>query len=424
MSSYSKRILVVGGGISGISTALEAAEAGYEVFILEKEPSLGGRVARMEKYFPKLCPPYCGMEINFKRIRRNPAIRYFTLAELEKVTGSPGAYEVSIKQKPRYVNENCTACGKCVDVCPVERSDDFNYGMKNNKAIYSPHEMAFPPLHVIDDTVCKGSECAKCVEVCPYDAIELDQKPSSFKIDVGSIVIATGWQPYDMSKLDLLGSGQYKNVISNVMMERLAAPNGPTAGKIQRPGDGKDVSKVAFVQCAGSRDENHLPYCSGVCCLATLKQTTYIRERNPEAEITVFYIDLRARGKYEDLLITVQNDDKTKLQKGKVAKIEEDPATGDLMVTAEDTLTGDKITDSFDMVVLATGMVPNGIPSGVISDLRYDEYGFANPVQEGGGIFSVGVAKKPTDVATCVQDSTGAAIRAIQAVMKGGLTNG
>jgi len=247
MSSYSKRILVVGGGISGISTALEAAEAGYEVFILEKEPSMGGRVSRMEKYFPKLCPPYCGMEINYRRIRSNPDIRYFTMAELEKVSGSPGAYEVTIRQHPRYVNENCTACGKCAEVCPVERPDDFNYGMKNTKAIYYPHEMAFPPLYFIDDTVCAGSECAKCVEACPYNAIELDQKPSSFKIEVGSIVIATGWQPYDMAKLDLLGAGQYKNVISNVMMERLATPNGPTSGKIQRPGDGKEISKVAFV---------------------------------------------------------------------------------------------------------------------------------------------------------------------------------
>jgi len=424
MSSYSKRILVVGGGISGMSTALEAAETGHEVFILEKEPSLGGRVARMEKYFPKLCPPYCGMEINFKRIRRNPAIRCFTMAEVQKVSGSPGAYEVTVNQAPRYVNENCTACGKCVEACPVERPDDFNYGMKSTKAIYYPHEMAFPPLYAIDDSVCKGSECAKCVEACPYGAIELDQKPSSFQIEVGSIVIATGWRPYDITKLDLLGAGRYKNVISNVMMERLAAPNGPTSGKIQRPGDGKDISKVAFVQCAGSRDENHLPYCSGVCCLATLKQTTYIRERNPEAEVTVFYIDLRARGRYEDLLTTVRNDEKTKFQKGKVAKIEEDPATGDLMVTAEDTLTGDKTTDRFDMVVLATGMVPNGIPSGVIPDLRYDEYGFAMPVQDGGGIYSVGVAKKPADVATCVQDATGAALRAIQAVMKGDLGNG
>jgi len=424
MSSYSKRILVVGGGISGISTTLEAAEVGYEVFLVEKEPYVGGRVARFEQYFPKLCPPYCGLEINFRRIRRNPDIRVFTMAEVEKVTGSPGAYEVTIKQRPRYVNDNCTSCGKCVEACPVERPDDFNYGMKKTKAIYDPHELAFPPMYVIDDAVCEGSDCGKCVEACPYHAINLEEKAHSFKIDAGAIVLATGWEPYDAGKIDNLGFGVHKNVITNVMMERLAAPNGPTGGKILRPGDGKEVRKVAFAQCAGSRDENHLPYCSAVCCLASLKQSTYIRERIPDAEVTIFYIDLRARGRYENLLLKVQEDEKTSLQKGKVAKIEEDSATGDLLVTAEDTLTGNKITKQVDMVVLATGIVPTSVPSGVFADLKYDEYGFALPEFDSGGIFAAGCSKKPTDVSTCVQDATGSALKAIQCVVKGGSSNG
>jgi len=417
--SSSKRIVVVGGGISGITTALEAAETGYEVFLLEKEPYLGGRVARMDQYFPKLCPPYCGLEINFKRIRQNPMIKVFTLAELERVSGSPGNYEVSIKQKSRYVTDSCTACGKCVAVCPVERPDDWNYGMGKTKAIYFPHEMSFPPYFVIDDSVCKGAECAKCVEACDYNAINLEEKPKTFKVDAGAIVIATGWEPYDAKKIDNLNFGLYPNIITNVMMERLAAPNGPTGGKMLRPGDNKEVKRVAFVQCAGSRDENHLPYCSTVCCLASLKQSTYVREKVPDAEITIFFIDLRARGRYESLLQKVQADPKTVLQKGKVAKIVQDVPTGDLLVTAEDTLTGDKITKRVDLVVLATGMVPMNVPAGVVAGLKYDENGFVAPSLNGGGIYAAGCAKRPTDVAGCTQDSTGAALRAIQTIVKG-----
>lgn len=423
MNPLSKRILVMGGGMSGITTTLEAAEVGYEVLLVEKESYLGGRVSRLNEYFPKMCPPYCGLEINFKRIRQNQNIKYFTLAQIEKVAGKPGNYEVSVNQNPRFVNENCTMCGKCSEVCPVERSDDFNYGFGKTKAIYLPHEMAFPPRFVIDGAVCKGASCGKCFEVCKYNAINLEEKPRSFKIEVGSIVLATGFSPYDAAKMDNLGYGKFPNVITNVQMERLAAPNGPTGGKLLRPSDGKQVTSVAFAQCAGSRDENHLAYCSGICCLASLKQSAYVRALAPEADVTIFYIDLRARGRYESVLTKVKEDAKTKLQKGKVAKIEAE-ANGDLMVTAEDTLTGNKSTAKFDMVVLATGMVPSPISANIISDLKYDQYGFAMSDFDSGGIFAAGCAKKPADVATSVQDATATALKAIQTIVKGGPVNG
>jgi quinone-modifying oxidoreductase subunit QmoA len=419
MIACSKKIVVVGGGMSGITTALEAAETGYEVYLIERDPYLGGRVARMEQYFPKMCPPYCGLEINFKRIRQNPSIKVFTTAEVEQVSGSPGAYEITVKQRARYVNDACTACGKCVDACPVERPNDFNYGMDKTKAIYMSHEMAYPQQYVIDESVCKGAACAKCVEACAYKAINLEDKTRPIKIEAGSIVVTTGWKPYDAIKLDNLSYGKYPNIITNVMMERLAAINGPTGGKLLRPGDNKEVKKVAFVQCAGSRDENHLPYCSTVCCLASMKQSVYIRSRIPDSEVTIFYIDLRARGRYESVLQKIQADDKTKFQKGKVAKIEQDDVTGDLLVTAEDTLTGNKSAQQFDMVVLATGMQPEGLPAGAIPDLKYDAYNFALQDLKAGGVFTAGCAKRPSDVAGCTQDATGAALRAIQTIVKG-----
>lgn len=400
-----------------MTTAIEAAEVGYEVYLVEKGPSLGGRVVQMNQYFPKLCPPQCGVEINYKRMRINPKVRHFTLAEVEKVSGSPGNFTVTIRMNPRYVNEKCTACNKCVEACPVERQDDYNYGMNKTKAIYLAHEMSFPMRYAIDDAVCPKEQCAKCVPACPYNAIDLSMKPKTMDIQVGSIVLATGWSPYDAAKIDNLKYGVYKNVIRNVEMERLAAPNGPTKGKILRPSDGSGIKSIAFVQCAGSRDENHLAYCSSVCCLASLKQASYVRSQYPDADIFIFYIDIRALGKFEDFYTKIQADNKVVFIKGKVAKILEDPSTKEVTVVAEDILSGKKIRKKVDMAVLATGMVPNGIQARMPSDIVYDEFGFVVSGLQTPGIYAAGCSKKPVDVSGSIQDATGAALKAIQAIV-------
>jgi quinone-modifying oxidoreductase subunit QmoA len=416
--SPDKTTLVVGGGISGLTTAIEAAETGASVVIVERNPYLGGRVAQLFRYFPKLCPPYCGLEINFRRIKQNPAISFYTMAEIESIEGSAGNFRVRIKQDPRYVNEKCTACNACVEACPVERPNDFNFGMDSTKAIYLPHEMSFPMRFVIDDKYCKGKECAKCVEACKYNAIDLEMKSAIKELSVANIVFATGWNPYDASRMDNLGFGKVKNVITNMMMERLSAPNGPTKGKIQRPSDGKDVTNIAFVQCAGSRDENHLNYCSAICCMASLKQSTYIREKNPDSKATIFYIDLRAPGKYEDFLRKVDADENIVMVKGKVAKIEEDPETQDVIVTVEDIAGGKKIHERFDMVVLATGMEPQTASKKFPGNLKLEDNGFIH-MEQTDGILSVGVAKKPSDVTGSVQDATASAIKTLQTLAGG-----
>ncbi|MEC4676041.1 MAG: CoB--CoM heterodisulfide reductase iron-sulfur subunit A family protein [Nitrospirota bacterium] len=403
-------ILVVGGGISGITTALEAAEVGYEVFIVEKNPYLGGRVAQLNKYFPKLCPPTCGLEINFQRIKNNKNVKYFTLTEIENISGGPGNYDVTLKETPRYVNGNCTCCGKCAEACDVEIPNDFNFGMDKRKAAYLPHEMAFPQRYVLDASIVGKDAANKCREACEYNAIDLDMQPKTFNLKVASIVWATGWNPYDAKKMDNLRFGWIKNVITNMMMERLAAVNGPTGGKIVRPSDGKAVSNIAFVQCAGSRDENHLPYCSYVCCLASLKQTTYIREQYPKAKVTIFYIDLRTPGRYEKFYKKVKADANVFFVKGKVAKIEEDPTTRDVLVTAENTLSGKKVQGRFDMVVLATGMEPSTATVKVPGNAKYDENNFV----VSGDILSTGCVKKPSDVMTSGKTATGTALKAIQ----------
>ncbi len=411
-----QRVLIIGGGISGLTSAVEMAEAGYEVVLVEKNPYLGGRVAQLNKYFPKLCPPVCGLELNFRRIKENPRMTVYTMAEVAAISGAEGNFDVTIKVNPRMVNDKCTACDACAKACPAERSNEFNFGMNKTKAAYIPFEQAYPFRYVIDTANCKGDCGQKCKEACKYDAVDLGMKPETVSVKVGTVINATGWNPYDVKKLDLLGGGQIKNVITNMQMERLAALNGPTEGKIVRPSDGKPAKNVAFVQCAGSRDENHLAYCSYVCCMASLKQTTYLREQYPDSTVKILYIDLRTPGRYEKFLNTVKADPKVSMVKGKVAAVEEADG-GNVTLTYEDVMAGKKVRETFDMVVLATGMQPSGAAMKVPST-NYSEEGFAPQPSQAAGMISVGTVKSPLDVQRSVQDATGAAIKGIQSLVR------
>ncbi len=415
-TAVSTDILVVGGGVSGIAAAVEAVEIGYKIILLEKEPFLGGKAVRMSRYFPKLCPPACGLELNFKRIKVNRGIRVFTMAMVEAVEGSEGDFKVSVRLLPRMVNDNCTACGECETVCPVQRPNDFNYGWDNTKAIYLPHVQAYPPTYTVDKDACTGSDCAKCVSACRYGAIDLQMEEQVVTVNCRSIIVTTGWESYDAARLNRLGFGVYPNVITNMMMERLASGAGLRDGRLVRPSDGKEVSSIAFVQCAGSRDVNHLSYCSGVCCMASLKQATYIKEHNPDARVAIYYIDLRAQGTQEDFYRRIQDMQGVSFLRGKVSRIKQDPATNDLFVEAEDTEQGKMVRQRVDMVVLATGMVPaatDWLPAGP----GKDSCGFM--VSDLAGIYAAGCVKRPMDVGSSVRDATGAVLKAIGSVRKG-----
>jgi len=412
-------ILVVGGGISGLTTALEAAEVGYEVFLVEKNPYLGGRVAQLNQYFPKLCPPTCGLEINFKRIKDNPRIKVLTLAEVEKVEGGPGNYSVAVKLNPRYVNENCTCCGACTEACQTEIASDFDFGMKQIKGAYLPFAMAFPARYVIDPRIVGTEDAQRAKEACKYDAVDLEMQPKTLNLNVGAVVWATGWVPYDAKKMDNLGFGKHKNIITNMMMERLAAPNGPTQGKVIRPSDGKAPASIAFVQCAGSRDENYLPYCSYICCMASLKQATYVRAQYPEAKIYIFYIDLRAPGyRYEKFYENIKKDPNVFFIKGKVAEVSEDKAAGSITVVAENAVTGEKIHQAVEMVVLATGMQPTAAVNKLPGAVKTTPDGFILNDYAVGGMFAAGCANKPADVVSSNQNATGMALKAIQTLVR------
>jgi len=406
-------VLVVGGGISGLTAALETAEVGNDVFLVEKNATFGGRVAQLNEYFPKMCPPSCGLEINFKRIKDNRKIRTYSMTTVKSVTGGPGNYEVTLETAPRYVNSNCTACGDCAAACEDEIDNDFNFGMNKSKAAYLPHEMAFPRRYVIDKTALSAAGAEAVKAACKYNAVDLDMQVETCTIKVAAIVWATGWEPYDATKMENLKFGKSQSIVTNMMIERMAAPSGPTGGKILRPGDNKEIESIAFVQCAGSRDENHLEYCSHVCCMATLKQMTYVRDQYPDAKIYVFYIDLRTPGKYEKFREAKMADENATFINGKVADITLE-ADGSVTVIAENALTAEKISQQVDIAVLATGMQPSLRLQGAPADLQMDANGFIISDTDN-AMISTGCAKKAADVATCTQSSTAAALKAIQA---------
>jgi quinone-modifying oxidoreductase subunit QmoA len=417
-SGGSQTILVVGGGISGMTAAVEAAEVGYSVILVEKNPYLGGRVAQHNKYFPKLCTPSCGLEINYQRIRNNARVTFYTLTEVEAIEGTAGNFTVRLRQHPRFVSDKCTACGECARACTTEVEDPFNFDMGKAKAIRLAHEMAFPQRYVMDAGFAGTDEAKKLAQLCPVGAIEPDMAAKEVTVNVGSIVWATGWRPYDPARIQPYGFGRFENVLNNMRFERLASRRGPTGGQLVRPSDGKQVRNIAFIQCAGSRDHNYLPFCSQVCCLASMKQATYVREQYPDATVTIYYIDLRAMDRYEGFLQKVQGDSQIRWVKSKPARVDEDPATRDPVVVGEDTLTGIRYAERYDLVVLASGMEPNTaiqpVPAGQV--VQHDAYGFV--INEQNGIHAVGCAASPVDVASAVQSATAAALKAIQTIRK------
>jgi len=420
MDSNARPILVIGGGIAGMTAAVEAAEVGYRVILVEQEAYLGGRVMQMNRYFPKMCPPTCGFEINVRRVRQNSRITVYTLATVEEITGKAGNFDAYIRIKPRYVNGTHPIAKSTIEKMTSERINNFNYGIDKTKALYLPHDMAYPSDYVLDRDALSDTDAEMLTKTCPSGAIDFDLTEEKIEVNIGAVILATGWHPYDAAKLDTLGFGQFPNVITNVIMERLATQNGPTNGEIIRPSDGKKAENVAFVQCAGSRDENHLPYCSAVCCMASLKQARFLREKNENSKATIFYIDIRTIGRLEKFYYDLLEDTNVSFLKGKVAAINEESVSKNLILDVEDTLTRENLHRGFDMVVLATGMVPNAADIKIPFKLIYDDYGFIDGSTNIRGIYTAGCAKHPCDVSRTTKDSTAAALKAIQCLNGGG----
>jgi len=405
---------VVGGGISGMTAALEAAETGKQVVLVEKRPYLGGRVSQLYKYFPKLCHPTCGLEINQRRAKMNPNLTIITMAEVTDIDGDAGNYTAKVKLAPRYVNENCTACGDCGKVVEAEFDDEYNYGLSKRKGAYLPHVMAHPMQYVLDPQIIGTDDGQKAKDACKYNAIDLDDAEKEVEFPCGAVIWATGWKPYDAAKIQPYGYDRYENVITSVEFERLADPKGPTGGKLVRPSDGKEAKNVAFIQCAGSRDRNHLLHCSRICCMASLKQTHYVTDAYDDADVSIYYIDIRAIDRFEDFYAKVKAKDNVKFIKSKVASITQNE--GSPVLNGVDVEGYNRYANEHDLVVLAVGMEPSVDKDSFPVAIEINREGFIEASESNGGVFAAGSASDALDVNRAVQHATGAALKAVQVV--------
>ena len=351
--------LVVGAGIAGINAALDLANSGYKVYLVEKSPTVGGHMAQLDKTFPTMDCSSCITTPKMSEVARNPNIELMTYSEVVSLDGYVGNFQARIKKYPHYIDqETCTGCGHCVDICPVECANEFDLGMKPRKAIYLSFPQAVPGEYTIDMNHC--IKCGICLEACPTASVRYDQKPEFVDVKVGTVILATGFDPYDAKRLQQYGFGRHKNVINALQMERLLSSYGPTEGKVKRPSDLKEPESVVWVQCVGSRDftGRGRKYCSRVCCMYATKQARSYKEKHPNAKLYIFYIDLRAFGKgYEEFYYDTAKNYGIKFIRGRVAEILE-AENGNIIIRAEDTTLQRPLEIEVDMVVLSIGLEP------------------------------------------------------------------
>ena len=357
-----------------------------------------------------MCPPYCGMEINFRRIKDNPLITYIVSTEVRHVEPKDESYLVKLESKPSFVNNNCTLCGECSVACHVEYPDPFNQNMGLIKAIDNLHTMAFPERYYLNNEHCQKDKCSSCEDVCKYDAINLKAEAETLEIEVRSIILATGWENLDPVNLPEYSYNQHPDIITQLEMERRSALNGPSKGSILCQSSDKPPQKIAFVQCAGSRDENNLPYCSGVCCSASLKQALHAVEVLKNVEVSIHYIDIRVSGRNEDFLKKVEDHPRIKLIKGKVVGVDPGSNGAEIKLTAEHINSGTKQTTTADIVVLAMGLIPSKSP---VADILPESRSYIKPTNLPEKTYMAGCAIQPMDVSTSTKSATGAVIQAI-----------
>jgi len=427
--SVTNKALIVGGGIAGISAALDLAEMGYKVYLLEKTQSIGGHMAALDKTFPTLDCSICIEGPKMVDCARHPNITILANSELVKVDGYVGNFRVKIRKNPRYViPEKCTGCGECKDACPIEYPNEWDMNLGTRKAISVPFDQAVPLVYAINRDYC--IECFKCIDACgEREAIDFDQKPEEVDLDVGAIIVSTGFDIYEPYDLPLLGYGRYSNVLTSMEFERLILAAGPTGGKVIRQSDGQKPKRIAFIQCVGSRDKNKYPYCSNFCCMYTLKHVVQIKEKyQQDVEVYVFYIDIRSPSKGYEEFYNRARERGVNFIRGRVSHIDEDPSNRNLIIHSEDSLLGQPIELEVDMVVLATASIPKrGVEDlSRILNLSRDSDGFlmeAHPKLKPldaptDGIFFAGSCSGLKDIPASVSQGSGAAARAATVISK------
>lgn len=352
-----KKALIIGGGVAGLSAGIDLAEEGFEVHLIETSPTIGGKMAKLDRTFPT---DDCSIWILgpvMLQAARTPKLNLYTYSIVEEVSGFVGNFSIKIRKKARYVTNDCNGCGACFEVCPAYGYNEFNEGMDSRRAIYVAFAQAVPSLAQIDMDRC--IKCELCKGACEVDAIDFNQKDEIIELEVGTIIVATGWDEFE-PPTGYLGYNIYPNVITQLKLERMLAPNGPTVGHLVRPSDGKEPKKILFIQCVGSRDLNMNTYCSsGVCCMISIKNSKLIKQHHPEADITVAYMDMRAAGKDYEEYFTLSRKEGIKYIRTNVSRIKEDPETHNLKIVMQNTLGSSGLKElKYDLVVLSASMVP------------------------------------------------------------------
>lgn len=422
-----RRALVVGGGISGIQSALDMANSGYQVVLVERAPSIGGHMIQLSETFPTLDCSQCILTPKMVEVSKHPNVTLMTHSEVESVSGYVGNFKVKIRKKPTYVDpEKCTLCDECSNVCPVVVPNEFDIGLTGRRAIYIPFPQAIPATFTLDINACPGLmpiACGKCADVCEPKAIDYDMKEEIIEEEIGTIVVASGYDLYDKEMMAEYGYGVYENVLDGLQFERLLSASGPTGGQVLRPSDHKVPKEVVFIQCSGSRDpERHCSYCSKICCMYTAKHAMLYKHHVPDGQAYVFYIDIRSGGKgYEEFVQRTLEEDNTLYLRGKVSKIFEEK--GKVYVWGVDTLTGKNTQIAADLVVLAMAMQPSQGTDELAKKLKLavDKDGFLSeahpklkPVESvTSGMFFAGAAQAPKDIPEAVAQASGAAAKSI-----------
>jgi heterodisulfide reductase subunit A len=432
-----RKTLVIGGGVAGIQAALDLADTGYMVYLIEKEPSIGGMMARIDKTFPTMDCSICILAPKMSDVGHHPNIELLTNSEVTEVKGYIGNFHIKVLRKPRYVTKDCSACGECAKVCPVTAPNEFDAGLAIRHGIYTPFAQAVPSTYTIDMNLCLNKEgvivCDKCMKACERQAIKFEMKPETIELEVGTIIVATGADVFDPSVLPNYGYGKFPNVITSLEFERLINAGGPSGGHLIRPSDKQVPKRVAFVQCVGSRSERAGKlYCSNVCCMNTIKDSLLIKEHWPDTEILVFYVDIRAYGKgFEDLYKRARKAGAVFIR-GLPAEIVEDRETHGLWVIGENTLQKEVYKIKVDMVILSIGLEARKDSEMIqrLLTLSRNQDGFfleahpkLRPVDAAtGGIFFAGCAESPKDIKDSVTQASAAAARAGILMAKGKVT--
>lgn len=431
-----RKALVIGGGVAGIQAALDLADTGYKVYLVEREPSIGGRMAQIDKTFPTMDCSICILAPKMSDAGRHPNIELLTNSEVQDVKGYIGNFKVKVLKKPRFVTKDCSACGDCSKVCPIIVPNEFDVGLATRHGIYTPFAQAVPSTYIVDQNLCLNKEsiikCDKCIKACERKAINFDMKPEQLELEVGTIVVATGADVYDPTSLQNYGYRKFSNVITSLEFERLINAGGPSAGHLLRPSDMTIPESVAFIQCVGSRsDRGHL-YCSNVCCMNTIKDALLIKEHWPETKIYVFYVDIRAFGKgFEDLYKRARKEGIIFIR-GLPAEISEDRKTHNLWLTGENTLQKELYKVNVGMAILSVGIEPRR-DSDIIQRLLVlsrtgdgffmEAHPKLRPVDTPtGGVFLAGCAEAPKDIKDSVTQASAAAARAGILMAKGKVT--